>query len=535
MNRSYLSIVPVALALLAANCSDSDDTSSNGVPSPEAGAAGTGAETSAGSGGKTSSSAGSAGKSTSPEAGAGGAAEAGSAGTPSTGGDAGAAGAPVMPLDTGTCGKLPGTVLYVESGDTQENLLKNIGRHLRDTANITVAFFLTGSCTLTADMYAGAKVLKNGTLKYIPSTAEDATWTATKAEPTCTTGPAGVSLDFAISALFVDSCGLGPTPAGLGLIQGPIQAYTFVVPTASDQKAIWAQEAYYAFGFGAANPLYPVANPWNDPKFMFIRPTTKSTLVATAKNINVPPAKWKGTAEAASSDVVTAVKGSTQPEKTIGILGAEVYDGDRNDGIQTLAFQAFNQKTAYYPDSSSAAFDKQNVRDGHYTLWSPTVYITPVDGSNVPTNPAVKYLTQLVVGSGAPTLPPGATAFDALADVVSVGLIPECAMKVSRQTDGGPLSVYAPANPCTCYYLSKVPLATGTPAGCTACTGDADCGGGSCSYGFCEPDAVYTTGSSPGCFSSTPTTNDELINACSNAQHITKDVTLPNDDPEQLP
>ena len=539
MKRWYLSLVPVTLALLAANCSDSDSKPSNGVPSPEAGAAGTGVET-GGRGGKATGNAGSAGKTTSTgggaQAGAAGDTEGGAAGVP-IGGEAGSAGAPVIPppVDTGTCGKLPGTVLYVESGDTQENLLKNLGRHLRDTANITVAFFLTGSCTLTADMYGGAKVLKSGTLKYIPSTVEDPTWTAAKAEPTCTTGPDGVALDFAISALFVDSCGLGPTPAGLGLIQGPVQAYTFIVPTASDQKAIWAEEAYYAFGFGASNPLAPANNPWNNPLFMFIRPTTKSTLVATAKNINVPPLKWKGVPEAASTDVVTAVKGSTQPEQTIGILGAEVYDGNRNNGIQTLAFQAFSQKTAYYPDSTSGAFDKQNVRDGHYTLWSPTVYIAPVNGSNVPTNPAVKYLTQLVVGDAAPALPPGATAFDALADVVKVGLIPECAMKVGRDTDGGPLSVFTPADPCTCYYLSKVPGATGTPTGCTACTGNADCGGGTCSYGFCEPDAVYTTGSSPGCFSSTPTSNDEIINACSNAQHITKSVTLPVDDPQPLP
>ncbi|MEO8900921.1 MAG: hypothetical protein ABI627_05295 [Polyangiaceae bacterium] len=540
MKRSCLNLVPLALALLAANCSDSDVKSSNGVPSPEAGAAGAGVEPGGGSAGKTTSSAGSAGESTSmggrEHGGAAGDTEAGAAGMPINGGDAGSAGATMTPpVDTSTCGKLPGTVLYVESGDTQENLLKNIGLHLRDTANITVAFFLTGSCTLTSDMYAGAKVLKNGTLKYIPSTAEDPTWTVAKAEPTCTTGPDGVSLDLAISALFVDSCGLGPTPAGLGLIQGPIQAYTFVVPTASDQKAIWAQEAYYAFGFGASNPLATAYNPWNDPAFMFIRPPTKSTLVATAKNINVPPAKWKGTPEAASSDVVTAVKGSAQPEKSIGILGAEVYDGNRNNGIQTLAFQAFNQKTAYYPDSTSGAFDKQNVRDGHYTLWSPTVYIAPVGGSNVPTNPAVKYLTELVVGAAASALPVGATAFDALADVVKVGLIPECAMKVSRDTDGGALSVFSPANPCTCYYLSKVPLANGTPEGCTACTGNAGCGAGTCSHGFCEPDAVDSAGTSPGCYSSPPTTNEQIINACSNAQHITKVVMLPTVDLQPLP
>ncbi|HEY1536484.1 MAG TPA: hypothetical protein VGF76_20830, partial [Polyangiaceae bacterium] len=314
MKRVIVMCVPVALALLAASCSDSDSIPSNGVPSPEAGAAGAEVGPSGGNGGSAGKSNASGGTPQGDSAGAAGTTnEGGAAGEAGAAGAAGASTPPVI-VDTGTCSKLPGNVIYVESGDTQENLLKNIGRHLRDTSDVNLAFFLTGSCTLTGDIYAGAKVLKSGTLKYIPSSAEDPNWTTAMAEPTCTTGPDGVALDLAISALFVDSCGLGATPAGLALIQGPIQAYTFIVPTASDQTAIWAQEAYYAFGFGDANPLAPGTNPWNNDKFMFIRPSTKSTLVATAKNINVPPNKWKGQPEPASGDVVTAVTMSTNAE-----------------------------------------------------------------------------------------------------------------------------------------------------------------------------------------------------------------------------
>jgi hypothetical protein len=43
----------------------------------------------------------------------------------------------------------PGTKVYIESGDTQEPLLKLLGRQLRDDANITIVFELTGSCTLS--------------------------------------------------------------------------------------------------------------------------------------------------------------------------------------------------------------------------------------------------------------------------------------------------------------------------------------------------------------------------------------------------
>jgi hypothetical protein len=432
---------------------------------------------------------------------------------------------------TGPCSALPGTLVYIESGDTQENLLKRIGRHLRDNANITLVFSLTGSCTLTSDLYLGNSIAGNATLKYIPSTAENPGWTTAQPEATCTTDPGGAAIDVGISALFVQSCGDGVPEAGSGLalIQGPIQAYTFVVPTASSQTAIWAAEAYYAFGFGDGNPLGP---PWNNQQFMFIRPTTKSTLVATAFNIDLPADDWLGVQEPASSDVVNAVTTSTNPEATIGILGAEVYDGDRGNNIKTLAFQAYTQNGAYYPDSTATAFDKQNLRDGHYPLWSPTVYITQVDGNGVPTNPAVKYLTDLVLGAPGATPPDGGTPFDGLADVVGVGLIPQCAMKVTRSADGGPLSLVSQSvASCNCYYLSQVPGATGTPAGCTTCAVDADCGAtGSCQHGFCEPDmtaSAYSGDGGNGCFAGTPTTNTQIVNACTNAPSIAKSVTLP--------
>ena len=536
MKRSLAWFVPLSLLALAASCSDGDGTPSNNVPNPEAGAGG-----GAGSAGKSGGNGGTAGKTGGSAGAISGAGKAGAlpvpeGGSAGAGDEGGAAGAPTTEVQfDGSCATLPGEVVYVESGDTQENLLKILGRHLRDTANITLAFNLTGSCTLTGDMYGNVKVVKSGMLKYIPSSAEDPSWTTAMPEPTCTTSADGVALDLAISALFVDSCGLGATPAGLAQIQGPIQAYTFIVPTASEQKAIWAEEAYYAFGFGATNPLAPTYNPWNNEAFLFIRPTTKSTLVATAKNINVPPNKWKGVQEAASSDVVSAVKSSAQPKATLGILGAEVYDGNRMNGIQTLAFQAFKQKAAYYPDSTATSFDKQNVRDGHYTLWSPTVYIAPVDGAQVPTNSAVKYVIDLVLGDPAATPPNGGSTFDSLADVVKVGLIPDCAMKVSRTTDGGSLSPFVPAQSCTCYYLSKVPNAV-VPAACTACTSNAGCGAGSCNHGYCEPDLVSTVGTDNGtCFVGTPTTHEQLINACTTSAGISKAVTLPVDDPKPLP
>jgi len=51
-------------------------------------------------------------------------------------------------------------------------------------------------------------------------------------------------------------------------------------------------------------------------------------------------------------------------------------------------------------------------------------YITKVDGSNVPTNPTVKYITDLVLGNAAAKPPNGGPAFDGLAVVPAGRLTP---------------------------------------------------------------------------------------------------------------
>jgi hypothetical protein len=411
------------------------------------------------------------------------------------------------------CSSLPGTVVYIESGDTQEPLLKLLGRQLRDSANITIAFQLTGSCTLTPNLYQATPIPKNTNLLYIPSTAEDPAWTPAKAERTCTTDPNnGTPPNLGISALFTTSCATaGSPPSGIGQFIGPIQAYTFIVPTAefATQTAITAAEAYYAFGDGANNQVTYNGSPeWNVPSQFFLRPATKSTLVATAKDIGLTPTQMTlaevdgGTAdgrilEAQSAQVLSGVAASTSLQ-AIGILGDEVYDANRGKGVNVLAFAGFGQSQAYYPDSTTSSFDKQNIRDGHYTLWSPTVYIAPVDASGAPSNPAVKYITDLVLGNQGATPPgglaDGGTAIDGVGDVVSVGLTPNCAMQVQRSGDGAAVTAYTPSAPCTCYFLSKIPNAGTLPASCVTCSASTPCAQGSCFNGYCEVAPTPATG-----------------------------------------
>jgi hypothetical protein len=374
---------------------------------------------------------------------------------------------------TPLCSSLPNPV-YLQVGDTQEPLMKALGQKLRaSTVNpLTIVYYLNGSCTNIAAMYAGTKLTQNP--MYVPSQTDVPGWDPTKPSPQCTIDPNGVPLDLANTNVFVSACTTMTAPAGIGAFQGAIQPYVFVVPRASTQEAITAETAYFVFGFGANDQVMP----WNDPAFMFIRAATKSTLVSMAANIRVPPAKWQGTVAASSSAVVNSVATSTSPEKTIGILGAEVYDQYRST-LRALAFRTFGQHHAYFPDSTSATRDKQNMRDGHYVIWSPTVYLGPVDATGTLTNPKAKYIVDLI-SNGTPTPTPD---FDPLATVISVGLVPDCAMKVTRSAEGGDLSLYSPAAPCGCFFESQV---GSLPASCTACTTDATCNGGKCRYGFCE-------------------------------------------------
>lgn len=362
--------------------------------------------------------------------------------------------------------------IFIESGDTQEPLLKTLGRALRDSAQpMTVVYNTTGSCTLIQDMYTGTPLKVN--LKYAPSIAENPNWDPSQPPLTCTN--TSQAIDIAISALFVQSCTTQTPPAPLGLVTGPIQGYGFLVPEASTQTAITAEEGYFAFGFGNVGGI----TPWNDDTYFQVRPNTKSTLLTLAAALLLDPKNWHGHPWDKSTDLLNAVAVSKKPEQTIGIIGVEVYDQNRAT-TNILAYQAYNQRYAYYPDSSATAFDKRNLRDGHYLPWSPTVYIEPVDGSNIPTNPNAKRFTELVLGTAQ------GDDVDGLSGVIARGLVPDCAMKVSRTSDGGDLSLYTPKEPCGCYFESKIPNASGAPVGCTACSGDAACGAGKCRHGFCE-------------------------------------------------
>jgi hypothetical protein len=75
-----------------------------------------------------------------------------------------------------------------------------------------------------------------------------------------------------------------------------------------------------------------------------------------------------------------------------------------------------------------------------------------------------------------------AATTDPIDVVISSGLVPSCAMKVQRMSEGGDLSLYQAPEPCGCYFDFK---ATGATT-CTACSSTSPCATGTCRHGYCE-------------------------------------------------
>jgi hypothetical protein len=274
-----------------------------------------------------------------------------------------------------------------------------------------------------------------------------------------------------------------------------------LVPASSPATSISYEETGLVWGYGADAHVQP----WTDPSFLFRRSATSGTQTMISLAVGLDPRVWVGVSEASSTAVKTALMnvqmtglpdGGTAGDpaanaaKTIGILASDVADGLRQSA-HPLAFQDRGEACAWLPDSSLAAFDKQNVRSGHYPIWGPSHFITTVDSSFLP-KPTVGKLIAALSGTDADV----ARVLDVIQLYATNHVIPTCAMHVTRTNDGQSYGYYQPPgkSACSCYYDDQVPLDATT---CTPCTVDADCasapgGATSCNIyglppkGYCE-------------------------------------------------
>jgi ABC-type phosphate transport system substrate-binding protein len=378
-----------------------------------------------------------------------------------------------------------GTAIYVGGSTALQPFVKAVGPALATQATPYTMFYSgPGSCVgvnnvldpVANPLAAGAQ------FTYYTTTADG----GVAANP-CTLPASQNKLDLAISDVFVETCSSAARPSTIGDFVGPAQSMVFAVPNGSTQTAITAEEAYIVFGFGGANQLAP---PWTNPSdtTRAIRSASSGTQLILSGAIGVPAAKWKGTNSGSAGGVFNALTASTAAEATIGIIGLDYLDQNDPDGtprrskVKMLAFAARGQTYAYYPDSTHNAYDKRNLRDGHYEGLGYAHLIAPVDTAGVPTQAKVKFVVDLLTGQPVTPAPP----FDVSKVIVQTAhLVPQCAMAVQRTAEGGDLKPFTPAASCACYFESLV----GTPpASCVSCAANANaCGSGTtCRNGFCE-------------------------------------------------
>jgi ABC-type phosphate transport system substrate-binding protein len=425
--------------------------------------------------------------------GSGGAAGSGSGGAGGAGAGAGSAGAP---SGVGfACDSLSatGSVVYVSGSTAAKPFLEKIAQQLSiQDQKVFVVYTSLGSCA-GVDAIVNATLLRTGAP---PLTASATYWesSASTGKP-CDLPADGVNADLGISDVFAQSCpGFELTNLESLKIRdahGPIQTMTFAVPSNSAYHEISQQAAYLVFGFGKDGQVMDPGGAqaiWNDEKALLQRSSSSGTQAMLAAAIGVPPGRWKGQPNKSSDDVAAALTAAAKSQATanaaLGILGADYIDSrNLRAQIRALAFQDSHQTCAVTPDSTETAKDKRNVRDGHYPIWGPLHLLYKVNTKGEPESSAIREPLLDMVGflAGTKPLPNGVSLFDVYAQS---GLVPECAMRVSRAQDGGAILPFHAESPCSCLFEVRTTGSTD----CETCAVQGDCKAGqSCSQGYCEP------------------------------------------------
>jgi hypothetical protein len=388
-----------------------------------------------------------------------------------------------------------------------QNIIKSVGAILA-TNGTTVVYQGGGSCAGLDLIYSGNAVAVGTSATVYTSDGGFYTCnTATGQVPTLSASDV-----FPITCQNAGALSVSITvPSGFLDVPGPWQAMLFIQPKGATAPAgISAEQAYWVLGFPTNGGN---VSPWNltnengdgtgsgtlpDAGFLFIRDYTSGTQEMISSNIYTQDPTyvkdWVGVNSKKSSLVaayVASFVGDPNASAVLGILALDAYGANRAQAtptLQDLPFRAYGQNQAWYPDSTQNANDRQNVRDGHYTLSGPVHFVAATtDGTTASDTDAQAFLNVI---NGTTDL--GGT--DIVAVEASVYTVPDCAMLVTRTVDGAGATNYAPPHSCGCAFEHDV-AATNTlvPYACNTCTcatgtscGTCAAAQPTCNYGYCE-------------------------------------------------
>jgi hypothetical protein len=375
------------------------------------------------------------------------------------------------PVPCTTVASNPSDIIYVTGSTALASFIGEVSQVLatQPTNPVTVVYQQSGSCV-------GVRAMLDPTDNPLAQALGSFTYySAAGTMQTCTlVASDDVYADIGASDVFYTTCYLGqstpppPLPGSVSENLGPVQVMNFAVPQGSTQQSISLTAAYYVFGFGGATP-YSIA-PWTDPTQLQIRSAASGTQSMIAAAIGVPPAQWLGVPHSTSSGVGAALVAAGQSadqsviDSALGILASDYLLQNENT-LRGLAVQDENAKCGFFPSSTSTAHDGANVRNGHYPLWGPSHFYTRVNQNQVPLKAGV---SQFVNGvSGVTPL----AGLDLVGEYAEKGLIPLCAMGVTRSSDGADYSSFQAPETCNCYFELK---ATGVTT-CSMCSTNGDC------------------------------------------------------------
>jgi hypothetical protein len=279
-------------------------------------------------------------------------------------------------------------------------------------------------------------------------------------------------------------------PAGLGEFQGPVQGLVPVVASSyTYYNDITVEELQDLYVCGAVAKILTFTDggqifDYNCVNSGMRELWSRGVGLANGSALNYQIGLGCNSNLTAETMVTVAVAASTSPDVTIGYTSTEFYDQYR-DKVHALKVRGLNQKLAYWPDSDVTNADKLNIREGRYMLQGTLRLVAAVDASGKATNAGARHMIDWFQGN-VPESADLQLPFDVNAIYAQRGVVPQCAMKVTRDGDLPVFKHYTPARPCHCAFQS---LATGSASieGCVPCKDASACQAGQqCSYGYCE-------------------------------------------------
>jgi hypothetical protein len=394
------------------------------------------------------------------------------------------AGAPVVP----NCADLDmGNVVYITGSSNFPTVLKKMAPIILKGApplapGPTPVFLTTNSCTGAKTVFSS---LDPDHVIHDPPPGSPLSryaqyFLADGSSAACSLGPVGQTIDIGESDVYAATCNY--TSNSVTDSAGPIQAMAFVVSVASSETAISHQAAREVFGMGGNGGA---AAPWTNPDRYYVRNQNTGTQQMIGLEIGVyPGGRFWGVDQGSAQNVHDALQAyvhssADEANSAIGIISVDVYDSDRNN-LRVLAYKESDQTCAYLPDSDSNSYDKKNVRDGHYPIWGPLHFFTSfTNNSSVARGAFLNYWVD--AGLNQPVI-------DAF---IAASLVPECAMSVQRQSEGGTVQPLTPAKSCACYFEAAAIARQGggmLRQECGTCVADDDCTSArpKCRLGYCE-------------------------------------------------